>query len=719
MKKFLILFGLSATVLITLIALAMVLVPIYFNPNDYKDDIASLVQKQTGRSLSFNGDIALSVFPWLGVELGPVALSNAEGFSTEPFVEAKHTSIKVKLLPLINKDVQVKHVNVDGLTLRLAKNAKGITNWADLAATSESTGKAAPKAPSTSKTLEQSALPVASLAVGGISIRDAKVAWDDASTGQRYRMAALDLATGPLAPGRPFDFILSGTGVSDTPRLSGNIRLAATAEIAPDFSRHSLKNAALDLAVTGDDIPGGTIETELAADILIDLNSNSISVDGLALKTADLNVTGDVKIKNFDAAPKVAANLNVKEFNPRALMDTFGVTAPELTDPATLQRAAFTVSADATSTSVDIKSLDLLLDDTRLSGSIRIGNFDKPEVAFNLTADTLDVNRYLPPQTEDEADANGKNATASTKDNEETSAGLPKDLLRSMNVDGTLHVGSLTVHRLHMQDVEVGVRALDGLIRISPFTAGIFGGRIHSDLTTDMRTDITRSAMTAGIENLALGSALKEFAGEDYVIANTNATLNLTGQGEDWSTLSRTLSGKGSVALTDGVFKGFQIIPEPVRNAAYEHDPQNRTHKVEKMQPFRSISANLTVQNGLISTGDTVLTARNLNGIGNGTLNLADNWLDYQTEIQIMPLPAIPFHVKGPVTDPDFTLDKTAFLKNTALGIVNTPVDIGKKAIGIGKDVGKDVGQGTIDLGKDVIEGIGKGIKGIFGGSKN
>jgi AsmA protein len=35
------------------------------NPNDYKDEIAAAVKKQTGRELAIQGDISLSVFPWL------------------------------------------------------------------------------------------------------------------------------------------------------------------------------------------------------------------------------------------------------------------------------------------------------------------------------------------------------------------------------------------------------------------------------------------------------------------------------------------------------------------------------------------------------------------------------------------------------------------------------------------------------------------------------
>ena len=77
----------TLSVLVVAIGLLVVLaVALLFivDPNDYKGQIASKVEEQTGRTLSIEGDMALSVFPWLGLEIGRTQLSNAEGFGDEP-----------------------------------------------------------------------------------------------------------------------------------------------------------------------------------------------------------------------------------------------------------------------------------------------------------------------------------------------------------------------------------------------------------------------------------------------------------------------------------------------------------------------------------------------------------------------------------------------------------------------------------------------------------
>src|SRR5580700_3344519 len=114
----LVLGGLLAVVLLALLAVWLLV-----NPNDYKPQIAAAVKRATGRNL------ALSVFPWIALELGPASLGNPSGFPAQPFVSFKHASVRVKLLPLLAKRLEIGKVELDGLDLKLLKNASGKGNW--------------------------------------------------------------------------------------------------------------------------------------------------------------------------------------------------------------------------------------------------------------------------------------------------------------------------------------------------------------------------------------------------------------------------------------------------------------------------------------------------------------------------------------------------------------------------------------------------------------
>ena len=70
--------------ILALVIVAAIVLPMILDPNDFRDDIGNAVAKQTGRELQIDGDLELSVIPWLGVRVGPARLSNAPDFGDEP-----------------------------------------------------------------------------------------------------------------------------------------------------------------------------------------------------------------------------------------------------------------------------------------------------------------------------------------------------------------------------------------------------------------------------------------------------------------------------------------------------------------------------------------------------------------------------------------------------------------------------------------------------------
>ena len=156
--------------LVVLVAIAVVVLPMVVDPNDYKEEIATAVAEQTGRTLTIEGDIDLSVFPWLGLDIGPTQFSNATGFDEPAMARMETVQVRVKLLPLLRKQLEVDKVHLSGLQLYLAKDKNGQTNWADLTGATETKDKdkAATAAAPDSKGggLER-------LSIGGIEITDA------------------------------------------------------------------------------------------------------------------------------------------------------------------------------------------------------------------------------------------------------------------------------------------------------------------------------------------------------------------------------------------------------------------------------------------------------------------------------------------------------------------------------------------------------------------
>ncbi len=70
-----------ATILLIVIAIGSL--PFFIDPNNFKPEISAAVKDDTGRELTLEGDLKLSMFPWIGISTGKIALGNAEGFQDQ------------------------------------------------------------------------------------------------------------------------------------------------------------------------------------------------------------------------------------------------------------------------------------------------------------------------------------------------------------------------------------------------------------------------------------------------------------------------------------------------------------------------------------------------------------------------------------------------------------------------------------------------------------
>src|SRR5690606_2488720 len=115
MGRLLKLIGIVIGALVVLVIVLAVGVALLFDPNDYKDQITAAVNQATGRELTLEGDLELSVFPSLGISLGSARLSNAAGFDERPFAEIESAALDVELLPLLARRIEIGEARLDGL----------------------------------------------------------------------------------------------------------------------------------------------------------------------------------------------------------------------------------------------------------------------------------------------------------------------------------------------------------------------------------------------------------------------------------------------------------------------------------------------------------------------------------------------------------------------------------------------------------------------------
>jgi len=612
-----------------LIIVAAVVVPMVIDPNDYKDDIAAAVEAKTGRTLAIEGDIRLSVFPWLAVEIGPTRLSNAPGFSNRPFAAVKQVSVRIKLLPLLHKQVEMGTVVLDGLQLSLETRADGKTNWADLAAHEAAPAKPAPEAAPTESSNGQLAL--AGLAIGGVRISDANVLWDDKQQGARYQVEGLSLRTGAIEPGATVPVELGMQLDVSEPPVKGPVKFSGEVSLSEDSQTIRLAKSELTTDLKGEGLPGGALKSRLGFDSVVHLDSGELDMPKLVVDLLGLTLEGTVQGKQLFNAPAVNADLKIKEFVPRQLIEALGQPLPVVSDATVLGKADASLKLAATADSARVSDLRLRLDDSSIDGNLSVANFARPAIRFDLHLDKIDVDRYLPPQT-------GEPAVPVTPTSAAAAGAqmFPVDTLRALDVDGSLKIDQLKAYQLNSTDIVMKLVAKGGQIRVHPAQANMYQGSYNGDLNLDVRGKQPKIAMNEKLAGVQIGPLLKDMTGKDTLSGATRGSAVLTTSGQTPESLKKNLNGTLDFAFTDGAVKGFNLAAMLRKARAQLKGQPVPTEEGPDQTDFSELTGTATVTNGVISNRDLMAKSPLLRVEGTGDVDLPAESLDYLLTAKIV-----------------------------------------------------------------------------------
>jgi AsmA protein len=665
-----------AGVLVVLIVVAAVVLPFVVDPNDYKDKITTAVRDKTGRTLEIGGDISLSVFPWLGLDIGQTQFSNAAGFSDPWMASMDSVQVRVKLLPLLKKQLEIDKVRLSGMQLNLAKDKSGKTNWADLTAAAESKDKEEEQAD------ERGEGPgLESLAIGGIDISDAQLVWDDRQAGARYEINDLSVTTGEIAAAEPFDLDIGFSIAASEPEVAGQFKFSGELLIADSLKALDVTGARLNLDASGDGVPGGKLQLALATDMALDLEAQTLALPELVVETLGMKLTGNVAGTGI-TGDKSAFNgvLKVAGFAPRDVFKALGMDAPETTDAGVLGKADAALTWNASTKHFAVSDLKLHLDDTSVTGNARVDSFDAPAIGFTLAVDSIDLDRYMPP-----APAEGESADKSQ------GAAEPPQLegLRKLNLNGKLTVAKMKATGLSYNDVVLQLKARDGVVRMHPIGAKLYSGSYNGDITLDARGKTPKVSVNEKVSGVQAGPLLKDLIGDDKLLGTANVQATFTGSGLTPDELRRTVSGNASFSFTDGAVKGVNIAALIRKaQAAYKGQPAPADDQPNQTD-FAVMSGSAVVTNGLVRNDDLSLQSPLLRITGKGQTHLAEETIDYTLTTKIVGSLegqggkdlaelkgiAIPVHVGGTYSKPSYRPDLASVLTEAAKEKVKEKVE--------------------------------------------
>ncbi len=668
--------------IVILIVAAVILVPMFVDLNDHKERIILEVKKATGRDLAIDGEIGLSVFPRFALDLNGLSLNNAPGFAQPQFAAVKHLQIRVNMIPLLfRQTLEADTVVIDSLALNLAKSKQGVTNWEDMLGKG---GK--PDAGDRLPTGEESGQGgMLAFAIGGVTIHNARVLWDDESTGERYEVANLNLETGEIAPGRSVDISFSTELDSRKPQLKGQLKIAGRLRVDNARGLVALDDLTLDAKVAGEGLPPQGMEGRLQADMRYDQQNDVLDVKEFHLISGALSLKGGVEGRALRDNPQLAGTLKLEKFNPREWMETFDLPLPETADPEVLNALEFSADFKAGIDSAAFSKLLLKLDQTVLKGGFELASFADPVYLFDLSVDTINLDRYLPPAAS--APASGSGGTGKGGGNEEL---LPMEPLRKLRLDGKLLIDHLVVNNLRAEAVQVRLRGRDGKLIIDQQIGRFYDGLSKGSVNLDVTGTAPKMSVSQSLSRVLSGPLLKDLTGDDKLLGSGDLELNLTSQGNSVNKIKQTLSGNLNFDFRDGAVKGFNLarmIRETRAKLSGESIPINSNEP--EQTDFSELNGSATIVNGLVNNQQLLAKSPYLRVEGSGKANLIQENLDYSIRPVFVNTPQgqggkgleelvgvpIPVRIHGSWSDPQFNIQLAKVLEEQQKARLKEKVD--------------------------------------------
>ncbi|MFH7320407.1 AsmA family protein [Desulfurivibrio sp. D14AmB] len=445
------------------------------------------------------------------------------------------------------------------------------------------------------------------------------------------RLRARGLATSLESDWRLRDPVGDRPGLQGMWQISGDnlpmlLRVAAVfagggekgrpdAEASPDPAREL---RALATRVTR----AGHQKFNLGSELVLDQASGRAQIKDLRLAALGLGIQANLQTEQLEPLPIFQLHLELDPMNPRALMELLDLPVPETTDRQALTRLALTTTISGSPEKFQIRPLDLRLDGSRLSGEVRVNDLEKADVGFNLAIDQLDLDRYLPPETEAAPATPETAAVAATQ--------LPVEMLRELLVEGELKIADLKASGLKVQNFLLGINAAGGLIQVQPLQAELYGGKMAGGVELDARGSEPLIKTTNRISGVQAGPLLRDLTGEKELIrGRAEIDYQLETRGAEVEAMKGHLNGTAAFGFHDGAVVGVNIGLLLRQAGALAQGRPPATAPQELTTDFSELTGTAQIQNGLVSNRDLSLKSPLLRLNGQGSAHLVSEQVDY------------------------------------------------------------------------------------------
>lgn len=339
------------------------------DPNAYKPQISSAVKDATGRDFAINGNINVMFYPVLGFKVAGLEMGNPAGFTEKEFIKAGEVQAGVKILPLIEKKIEVTTVSLIEPQITVIKKADGKNNLE------------MPKGDTAPASSASSGSGKLDITFEGIEIKKAKVTYIDKAAGKTTTINPLNLKIPSYASGREIE--VAADMLIQNPAPAKPMSFDVSTTIKPNLDKGELTFRNLKAHV---DLGGAKVSA--TAGVVVNTKSETITITNLETGWQGTNVKGNATVKGFKQ-PSVTFDMSSPSVDLDALLPKDQGQAKD-NDKALLPVEMLrTLTLDGKIVIGTLKASGLSMTDFKTNVSARDGVLKASPLTLNMYEGTL------------------------------------------------------------------------------------------------------------------------------------------------------------------------------------------------------------------------------------------------------------------------------------------------------------------------------------------
>ncbi|SIS41760.1 AsmA family protein [Neptunomonas antarctica] len=630
-------------VCVVLIVAGGAILTAFFDPNDYKPEIEQAALKQGGIELNIGGEISWSVFPRLGLTVNNI---DARFPDQDSLAHLDLAQISVRIPELLSGNVKMSSIIIEGLKLNLTKNKAGQINWQTNALTDTSAAaslKEAIKESAPTDNTAESDTPSPSnvqIDIESVQIISGAVNYTDEQTQQNYQLTDINLETGRITNNQLFPFSLN---LNAKQHQNGKQLMEAAAQLEGQLlldlakQQYQLKGFSGELNIQNDT----SLQVLFKTDASIDLIARQLMLDNWQADIANLKLNGKLLISNLDTLD-MSGTVTAAPFALNPLLATLGQAAVETADPKALKNIGFISTFSGTADLIKTSTLSITLDDTVFDGSASV-NLKNSRIALKLAGNSINLDRYLPPETKQSSaaatsDTDSKTTTATTSAERYSKQEIiPIKPLQSLNLAAAVTLKTASYQKIKMSNIDFSVDANNGIVKVERINLDMYGGKVRNSVTLDARKKPLKITTNKAVSGLQIGKLLTDMTGEASLTGTLSTQSTMVTYGQSVHSIVNNMNGSANITVTDGVVNGINMAQElcqTINNLSATGSAQP-AQTVDQSTPFAKMGGNFTVKNGIVSNNDLSVQLDAMNIKGSGAVDLPKATVDYQLALII------------------------------------------------------------------------------------